>query len=92
MLWEVATNAASLAIGALAAAVIWRWFVYSDDDDDEMYFACFKPSASPVATPHAFLKILERMPKGTRILDVGIGVNRLDYRDFSSSAPTLLGE
>jgi len=45
----------------------------SHDDDDEVYTAFFHPTASPVATPHAFVKILDKMPVGSRVLDLGVG-------------------
>ena len=48
-------------------------FIQDHDDDDEMYYAFFNADASPVATPHGFAKILEDMPVGSRVLDVGIG-------------------
>jgi len=69
---------AMLAEAALAGAVfvgVWYYLVQikSHDDDDEMYTAFFNPSASPVATPHAFAKILQRMPKGSTVLDLGVG-------------------
>jgi len=53
----------------------WWWLVKrkDHDDDDEVYTAFFKPSASPVATPHAFVKILQRVPQGGRVLDIGVG-------------------
>jgi 2-polyprenyl-3-methyl-5-hydroxy-6-metoxy-1,4-benzoquinol methylase len=54
---------------------VWWWLVnrMSHHDDDEVYTAFFRPSASPVATPHAFAKILGRMPEGSHVLDIGIG-------------------
>jgi SAM-dependent methyltransferase len=66
---------ARLAAASTATFVAWvLWRMRSDhDDDDQVYFACFKPSASPVATPHAFVKILNRVPPGSRVLDIGIG-------------------
>jgi SAM-dependent methyltransferase len=58
-----------------AAFMAWIWFRMRQDhdDDDEIYYACFKPSASPVATPHAFVKIMQRLPVGSRIMDLGVG-------------------
>lgn len=54
--------------------LVWTWLLHQDhDDDDEMYYAFFNADASPVATPHAFAKILERVPEGARVLDIGIG-------------------
>jgi len=70
-LMQAVTVGASL-VGAFAAWVWWRQRTF-EDDDDEVYFACFRPSASPVATPHAFVKILERLPPGSRVLDIGVG-------------------
>ena len=43
------------------------------DDDDEVYSAFFHPTASPVATPHAFVEILAKLPDGSRLLDLGMG-------------------
>ena len=37
------------------------------DDDDEVYSAFFHPTASPVATPHAFVEILSKLPDGSRL-------------------------
>jgi len=62
------------ALWAGAFLLFWRWaLTWDHDDDDEMYWSFFNPSASPVATPHAFVKILERVPHGGRVLDIGIG-------------------
>ena len=59
----------------LVFVYVWWWLVnrMSHHDDDEVYTAFFRPSASPVATPHAFAKILGRMPVGSHVLDIGIG-------------------
>jgi len=62
--------------GAAVGLASWLWWavnIKEHDDDDEVYWACFQPTATPVATPHAFVKILERVPEGGRVLDVGIG-------------------
>ena len=67
---------AAQAVGAcIGVFIAWTWWAYNrdHDDDDEVYLACFHPSVSPVATPHAFVKILERIPVGGRVLDVGVG-------------------
>ena len=65
----------AFATTAFVTFYLWVWYKMRQDwdDDDEVYFACFRPTASPVATPHAFVKILERVPVGSRILDLGIG-------------------
>ena len=72
----MASDALPMAAGAVGMVVaLWYYLVHikSHDDDDEVYTAFFNPSASPVATPHAFVKILERIPKGGRVLDLGVG-------------------
>ena len=69
----------SSVVAALTTLVLfvyaWWWAVNwkHHDDDDDVYTAFFDPKVNPVATPHAFVKILERMPKGSRILDLGVG-------------------
>lgn len=60
----------SIFVLMLITCIIMHW---TGDDDDEIYFAMFRPEASPVATPHAFAKIMERLPRGTKILDIGVG-------------------
>ena len=63
-------------LGSLVLLVYaWWWAVNrkDHDDDDEVYTAFFDPKINPVATPHAFVKILERVPKGGRVLDLGVG-------------------
>lgn len=62
----------ALCISSLLACA-WVVAHWTGDDDDEMYFAMFRPEASPVATPHAFAKIIERLPRGSHILDIGVG-------------------
>jgi SAM-dependent methyltransferase len=71
-----AESAAAVAVAAAAVfAGVWYYAVnhMSHDDDDEVYTAFFHPTASPVATPHAFVKILDKMPVGSRVLDLGVG-------------------
>lgn len=67
--------AAIAAAGTTAFVAAWYYAVnyMGHDDDDEVYTAFFHPTASPVATPHAFVKILDRMPAGSRVLDLGVG-------------------
>jgi len=70
-----ALNATTMIGGAVSFGLAWWWLVQRKhhDDDDEVYTAFFNANASPVATPHAFLKILARVPAGGRVLDVGVG-------------------
>lgn len=81
MLMDVASKIITespVAVAVAAAAVFCGAWYYAvnmvdHDDDDEVYTAFFHPTASPVATPHAFLKILDKMPAGSTILDLGVG-------------------
>lgn len=81
-----------LLIPALLVLAIFAFYYYINygphDDDDEVYWACFNADASPVATPHAFYKILERLPKGSKVLDVGVGSGT--YLEFEPLRKLLL--
>ena len=79
-----AESATAIAVAAAAVfAGAWYYAVnhMGHDDDDEVYTAFFHPTASPVATPHAFVKILDKMPVGSRVLDLAIPVLRVVIRD-----------
>jgi len=69
----IAAGQLAVAMAVPAMALWWLVNCKHHDDDDEMYTAFFNPSASPVATPHAFHKILQRVPQGGRVLDLGVG-------------------
>ena len=95
MLMDVASKIITespVAVAVAAAAVFCGAWYYAvnmvdHDDDDEVYTAFFHPTASPVATPHAFLKILDKMPAGSTILDLGVGSGvYLSMRLWSSSS------
>jgi len=71
----MSTDLRLIAAGAAVLGAAWWWAVHRKphEDDDEVYTALFGAQASPVATPHGFVKILQRVPKGGRVLDIGIG-------------------
>lgn len=68
----------------LIAAVTLHW---TGDDDDEMYFNLFNADVSAIATPRAFAKILERIPVGSTILDIGVGSGT--YLEYSEARALL---
>ena len=70
-LYALAGTAIFIGLGLFACYRLIKR--YSGDDDDEAYFALFNPASSPVATPHAFAAILQRTPRGSSLLDIGVG-------------------